>query len=160
MSDVSGGSSAEERAQAPEAPETPHTGDSEDSEYESNSQFSVDEDEVDEESDDEPDDDPDDKPEAESIERLPTRARDYALRRGSQTRTEKERSTSRRDKGASQPFEEKTGRAGTVQMVKRKRKIGTDDGRYGGAAQQLAWQTRRSNSKRKKMENEKNERGS
>ncbi|KAK5546710.1 hypothetical protein LTR46_012040, partial [Exophiala xenobiotica] len=125
--DVSGGSSAEERAQAPEAPETPHTGDSEDSEYESNSQFSVDEDEVDEESDDEPDDDPDDKPEAESIERLPTRARDYALRRGSQyvqettrsrTRTEKERSTSRRDKGASQPFEEKTGRAGTVQMVK------------------------------------------
>ncbi|KAJ9498149.1 hypothetical protein H2202_006300 [Exophiala xenobiotica] len=137
MDGVGGESSADERAQAPEI------GDSEDSDYESNSQMSDDQGEVDEESDDES--------EPGSTDRWPTRTRGYTRGRGSQyssheaasprRHTGQERSRSRRDK---------RDRAGTVQMVKRKRKIGPHDKRFGGRAQQLAWQTRRFNESRER----------
>jgi len=144
-----GDSSADERAQVPEAPEI---GDSEDSDYESNSQMSDDVGEVDEDSDDES--------EPESTERLPTRTRGYARGHKSQntheatrpgTQAGRDRSGRRPGQRDSQTFENRRDRAGTVQMVKaRKRKIGPHDKRFGGRAQQLAWQTRRKNESRER----------
>ncbi|KAJ9633486.1 uncharacterized protein PV06_06213 [Exophiala oligosperma] len=57
--------------------------------------------------------------------------------------TDSDRSRSRQGSRTSETSSRRLGASGSVQMVKRRRKIGPHDRRFGGRSQQLAWQTRR-----------------
>ncbi|KIW17563.1 hypothetical protein PV08_04757 [Exophiala spinifera] len=137
------GSSTEETLEVPEISET------DDSEYsETSGQVSEGGEEADELSGDESELDP--------IQLLPTRRRGSrpslltgrATSRASSLRHSTDGGSTRsRSQQGSKPSATSSGRrgaaGGSVQMVKRRRKIGPNDRRLGGRSQQLAWQTRR-----------------